>query len=305
MKKLLIIFAAFLIICPKSLAAESDNIALLTKKGFFKHPSESYFITPCEEVKRTLYSHLKYANNYNFEGLKTLYADSYVSSDGLNKNIYFDLIKKTWESYPDIKYKMTIKNIEVDGNKAVVNVSEGAEALTNSTSGVLKDKGLLLSTSNSVYFLEKVNNEWVVTTDSILSEKTYLLYGSAKTMDVDLSAPSQISANAQYSTSLKIQQPKDSLIIASIGQECITYPQETAPEVFRKLSDNGVLERVFKANNKNINEYAVASFGVTKAELNKGTEIKIYITGLGFVMSRVNVIPQNNFIKAEKNEKTK
>ncbi len=36
-----------------------------------------------------------------------------------------------------------------------------------------------------------------------------------------------------------------------------------------------------------------ASFGITRAEINKGTEIKIYVTGLGYVMSRINVIPKN------------
>ena len=66
-----------------------------------------------------------------------------------------------------------------------------------------------------------------------------------------------------------------------------------------------ILERVFKSNGQNINEYAVASFGITKAEIKNGTELKIYVTGLGFVMSRVNVIPKNEFIKVAENEKTK
>lgn len=304
MKKLLLILTAFLVICPNSYATESANIALLSKKGFFDHPQESCFISPCEEVKRTLYSHLKYANSYDLEGLKSLYSDNYISSDGLNKKIYFDLIRKTWASYPDIKYKINIKNIETDGNIAVAQVNESATATTNLTSSVLKEKGILQSTSNSVYYLEKVNGEWQVTSDYILYERTFLLYGSAKDMAISLTSPSQIAANEQYSTSLKIDSPEDTIIIASIGQEKITYPQEVAPEVFRKLPDSGVLERVFRANDKNINEYAVASFGVTKAELKKATEIKISVTGLGFVMSRVNVIPQNNFIKVEKDEKT-
>lgn len=305
MKKLFLILTAFLILSSKSYAADTDNIALLTQKGFFETPHQTSSTNPCEDIKKTLYTHLKYANNYNLEGLKSLYAPNYNNADGLNKDIYFDLIKKTWESYPDIKYKINIKSIEINDNNAVAQVNEDAIATTNSKSGLVNEKGLLESASGSVYYFEKVNNEWLITSDHILFEKTYLRYGSAKDINIDLIAPFQITADTPYTASLKIQTPKDSLIIASIGQENITYPQTIAEEAFRKLPGDGTLERMFKSNDKNINEYAVASFGVTKAELNNPTEIKVYVTGLGFLMSRVNVIPKNNFIKVENDEKTK
>lgn len=305
MKKILLILTILLIICPKSFAVEADNIALLTKQGFFERPQQSTFTNSCIEVKKALYAHLKYANSYNLDGLKSLYANNYANADGLNRDIYFDLIKKTWESYPDIKYWINIKNIEINSNIAIAQVVENVTATTNSKSGIINEKGLLESTSGSVYYFEKINNEWLITSDHIIYEKTFLRYGSAKDVNVDLTAPCQIPADTQYTSTLEIQPPKDSLIIASIGRENITYPQAVAEEVFRKLPDDGVLERVFKSNDKNINEYSVASFGITKAEVNKGTEIKIYVTGLGFVMSRVNVIPKNDFIKVAKNEKDK
>lgn len=305
MKKILLILTVCLIICPKSYAADEDNIAFLTQKGFFERPQQSSYSNPCEEVKKVLNNHLVYANSYNFDGLKSLYATKFVNADGFNKEIYFDLIKKTWESYPEIKYKTVIKNIGINGNIAVAQVNESAEAVTNSESGIVNEKGLLQSTSDSVYYLEKIGNEWLITSDHIIFEKTSLRYGSAKEMEVNLTAPSQIAADTSYTSSLQIETPKDSLVIASIGQEAITYPQAIAEEVFRKLPEDGVLERIFKSNGKNLNEYAVASFGVTKAEINKGTEIKIYVTGLGFVMSRINVIPKNDFIKVASDEKTK
>lgn len=305
MKKVILTIFTLLILCPKSFAATEDNIALLTKKGFFDKPQQSKCLNSYDEIRKVIYNHLKYANSYNLEGLKSLYSPNYVNYDGFGRDIYFDLIKKTWESYPDIRYKADIKNIEINGNHAVAEISEYAEATTNAESGVIKERGLLQSTSGSVYYFEKSNDEWLVTSDHILFEKTSLRYGSAKEMNLVLDAPSQIIAGAQYSPTLKIEAPKDSLVIASIGQENITYPQKTADEVFRKLPDDGALERIFTANTKNINEYAVASFGVTKAEIKSGTEIKIYVTGLGFLMSRVNVIPKNEFVKVEKDEKTK
>lgn len=305
MKKLFLILTALLIICPKSFADETGNIALLTKQGFFENRQQTSFSNPCTEVRKTLYTHLKYANSYNIDGLKSLYAANYANPDGLNKDIYFDLIKKTWQSYPDIKYQIEIKNIEIDSNIAIAQVIETAAATTNSKSGILNEKGLLESISNTVYYLEKINGEWLITSDHIIYEKTFLRYGSAKAIKIDLTAPCQIPSNTEYTSTLEIQAPKDNFVIASIGRENITYPQTIAEEIFKKLPEDGILERVFKSNDKNINEYAVASFGITKAEIKKGTEVRIYVTGLGFIMSRVNVIPKNDFIKVASNEKDK
>lgn len=300
MKKILLILIVFLLIYPKSYAAIKDNSHCPLKRNFLAQSQSS--LSVYEEVKKVLYLHLKHANSCNLEGLKSLYADKYTNSDGFNKTLYFDLIKKTWESYPGIKYKMSIQNIETNENMAIVKVFEQAAATTNSKSGLINQKGLLQSTSNSVYYLEKINNDWLITSDYIISEKTSLRYGEAKNLYTDLIAPFQIPSENSYTVAFKIEAPKDSLIIASIGQEKITYPQLIPEEVFRKLPENNTLERVFKSNDKNLNEYAVASYGITKAEINKASEIKIYITGIGFIMSRINVIPKNEFIKVAENE---
>jgi hypothetical protein len=302
MKKLILILTTILILAPVSYGEQSgDNtIALLTKNGFFDTTAQVNYTSPYVEIRKVLCTHLKYANSYNLDGLKTLYADNYINTDGLSRDIYFDLIKKTWDSYPDIKYTIDIKNIEIDADHAVAQVIENAIAATNAKSGIIHEKGILQSTSSSVYYFEKINNKWLITSDHIISEKTMLKYGVANDVKIDLIAPSQIYANTPYTASLDIQAPRDSLVIASIGKEDITYPQVLAEEVFRKLSDDGTLERVFKSNNKNINEYAVASFGITKAKIINQSELKIYVTGLGFAMSRVNVIPKNEFITVAK-----
>jgi len=298
---MIITLLAVLNICPKSYG-DSGNIALLTQKGFFEKAQATYS-NPYEEVRKTLCTHLKYTNSYNLQGLNSLYADKYVNSDGFDKKVYFDLIKKTWESYHDIKYKVEIKNIQVNGDLAFAELEEDATATTDTKSGLVSQKGVLKSTSDCIYYLEKINNEWKITSDHTIFEKIYLTYGSAQNTEIKLNSPSQIAANKPYSATLEINAPKDTLVIASIGRETITYPQVIADEVFRKFPDEGSLERLFVSNDKNINEYTVASFGMTKAEIKKGTQIKIYITGLGFVMSRVNVIPTNNYIKAEEDAK--
>ena len=153
MKKLLLILTILLLFSPESYA-QSENIALLTKKGFFEK-STSFSLNSCEEVKKIVLAHNRYANEYNLEGLKSLYADTYMNSDGLNKSVYFDLIKKTWESYPDIRYKLEITDVEVSGDTAAVQVREEAVANTSSKSGIVNEKGLLQSVSASVYIWKK------------------------------------------------------------------------------------------------------------------------------------------------------
>lgn len=301
MKKIFLILIALLVVSPQAFA-ETDNIALLTKKGFFEKPQPS-FANPYDEVKRTLCNHLKATNTYDLKKLSALYADSYVNADGFNKEIYFDLVKKTWDSYKDIQYRMDVKNIQINGDSAIAEINEYAFATTDSKPGVVDGKGLLKSDASCVYYLEKINNEWKIVSDHTLYEKIYLTYGAAQNCDIKLVAPAQIAANTPYTASLEIEPQRDTLIIASIGREIITYPQTVAEEVFRKFPDNNCLERMFTSNDKNINEYTVASFGMTKAEIDKGVQIKIYITGLGFVMSRVNVIPANKFVKVEENAK--
>lgn len=306
MKRLFLILTALLILAPASYGAQAeiDTITLLTQKGFFATSStQSPSANPYVDLRKSLCAHLKYANGYNLDGLKTLYADNYINADGLDKDIYFDLIKKTWESYPDIKYTMEIKNIEISASNASAQVVERAIASTSAKSGIIHERGILESTSSSVYYFEKINNKWLITSDHIISEKTMLRYGVANDVRINLIAPNQIPANTEYTASLDIQAPKDSLVIASIGKENITYPQVLAEEIFRKLPDDGVLERVFKSNNKNINEYAVASFGITKAKIINQSELKIFVTGLGFAMTRVNVIPKNEFVKVAESEK--
>ncbi len=307
MKKIFVLILMFALSNITVFAADktqSDNIALLTKKGFFDNSQKNSNSSPFEEIKKTFQLHYKYSNSHNLDGLSSMYADNYMSEDGFNKDIYFKLVKKTWESYPDISYKLTIKDIIVNENTAVVQVNECALAKTPARTDVVNEKGNLKSFSETVYYMERVGNKWLVVSDKILYEKTFLQYGSAKAINVNLIAPSQVYTGDSYTASLKVNQDKTSFIIASIGQELVTYPQTVAKEVFRKLSSEGTLERMFTANSKNLNEYAVASYGVTKAEVKDGKEIKIVVTGLGFIMQRVNVIPKNNYIKAD-NEKTK
>ena len=300
MKKLILTFLVTLFISPVCFA--SDNYIAYASNSLKKTRQQNQTLE--KEVKATLKQQIQYTNSYNAEGLKTLYSNNYLNSDGFDKSMYFDLINKTWKLYPDIKYLMNIKDINIVGNTAIATVSEYASATTKEKVDETEITGYLKSNSDCLYYLEKVGDKWLITADGIINEKTMLTYGEASEVKFELIVPQLVPANKEYTASLNVSVPdKKMLVIASIGQEKITYPHVNATEVYRKLPESGILERVFKANKDNLNEYTVASIGVTRARVTPDKQIKIVVTGLGYVITRTNVIPARDFSKVEVNGK--
>lgn len=254
------------------------------------------------DIKNVIEQQNIYANKYDLNALSALYANDFVNSDGFNKDIYFKLIEETWKTYPDISYKTDIKNIEFTDNYATVFVSETAVATSKEEVGDFTAIGELYSISQCVYHLEKHGAKWLINSEKIIEETSTLKYGDARYTNIELAAPKQIGAGKEYTTTLKIDAPEDSVVIASINKENIIYPQTKSDEAFRKMPDDNILERVFKANADNVNEYAVASIGITRAENYDEKHIKVYMGGLAFIMTRINVIPENKFIKFDTKE---
>lgn len=301
MKKFILLLLTVFLITPACFASDNNYIAYASKtERNAKHQAQVLE----REVKNTLKQQMYYTNTYNMEGLSSLYAKNYINADGFDKKMYFELVDKTWKLYPDIKYSMTVNNISVVGNTAIASVTEYAKATTSEKVEETEIKGYMSSYSDSIYYFEKIGDNWLITSDSIISEKTSLTYGEANEITIDLVVPQLIPANKEYTASLKVTVPdKRMLTIASIGQEKITYPHVNAVEVYRKLPESGILERVFKSNKDNLNEYTVASIGITRAQVSKEKEIKLVVTGLGYVITRTNVIPSKDFSKVQTNVK--
>lgn len=251
------------------------------------------------DIKKVIDLQSAYTNKYDLKGLASLYANNFVNSDGFNKDVYFKLIEETWKTYPDITYKTEIKNIEFSDNYATVFTNEVAIATSQEEIGDLTAIGELYSTSQCVYYLEKQGAKWLINSEKIIEETSTLKYGDARYINIELNAPKQIGANKDYTTTLKVDAPKDSIVIASINKENIVYPQTKSDDAFRKMPDDNILERVFLSNKDNVNEYAVASIGITRAENYTDNQIRVYMGGLAFIMTRINVIPENKFIKLE------
>ena len=242
----------------------------------------------CDEcaVKKLLESQVKYANRTNFKKFINTYDEKYLNSDGFNLEIYSNLIKDIWKTYDNIKYDIDIKKVSIDGNKATVELTETSFAKINMAN--LYD-GELKSVADSIYFLEKNNGKWKVVSDTVLDEKTSMLYGSAKGLDVNLSVPNNIEANTEYCATLEFNPPEGTIAIASIASDIVEYPQKPTEEVFRALPEDNILERLFTSNTKNANEYIVASIGLTKTSI-ENLNLNLSLTGFGYAIRRVNVI---------------
>ena len=121
-------------------------------------------------------------------------------------------------------------------------------------------------------------------------EETSLKYGVANDIKMNLITPMFVKSGEEYDLSLKIEKPEDIVALASISREEITYPPLDYKEKFRKIPESGDLERLVRANDKNLDEYAVASIGFTKVSLNeKMTKAKIEVLGMAYLMKRINI----------------
>lgn len=251
-----------------------------------------------KQIRETINSQLNYANKHNLEGLSSIYSDNYVNNDGFDKKVYIKLIEDTWKTYPDISYNTEIKEIDINGNYASVEVYETAVAVAYDTINDIKIAGELNSFSKGIYHFKKIGNKWLMISENMLEETSTLKYGDARYLNLHLNVPKQIPAGKNYSSTLTINTPQNLMAIGAISREKIVYPQNKPEESFRVLADDNSLERIFTANNENVNEYNVASIAIANS-FGEGDNAKVYMNGAAFIMTRINVIPQNKMINLE------
>lgn len=257
------------------------------------------------EIKALFNEQLKQANNHCLNGVGASFSNDFVSSDGFNKEVYLKLVEDTWETYKDISYTSKINNIEISGNYATVYMTETAVATPIEKVDGFELVGELYSESRCVYHLKKHGTVWLIDSERVIDETSTLKYGEARHCDVELIAPKQVPAGKYYTSSFKINAPENTVIVATINKDNIVYPRKDYPKAaFRTTASDNMLERVFTANKDNINENVIASAGIAYTQQNDNDEIKVLMSGLVFIMTRVNVIPENKFVdlQAAKNK---
>lgn len=256
------------------------------------------FVSDEKSVVKVLKSQVKYANKTDFNKFIKTFDSTYKNSDGFNLDVYSSLVKDIWKTYDNIKYNIEIQKVVINGDNARVELIETSEAdisLSKVYNGVLNSK------ADSIYYLKKIDGKWKVVSDKVIDETTTMLYGEAKDLDITLTVPIRIDANTDYTATLEFEPPQKTIAIASIASDLVEYPQKPTEEIFRALPEDNILERIFTSNNKNANEYVVASIGLTRTDITDSS-IKFNLTGFGYAIRRVNVTPQKIGGGNDKNE---
>lgn len=276
MKKILTIFLFIFLLQTPTFAFDFSTFVINYKANADSRSVESF-----------LNSQVRYANRANYNKFISTYADSYVSADGFDKKTYSDMVKDIWESYDRIRYGISIKDININGDKATVKLIETSYAELSMTDVY---KGELKSLSDVIYYLQKnEKGRWQVIKDKVLEESTTMLYGSAKGLEVTLTVPTEIAPNTDYIATLEFTPPEGTIAIASLASDIVEYPQKPTKEVFRALPDDNILERFFTSNDGSANEYVVASIGLTKTAV-EDLNLKLHLTGFGYAIKRVNLL---------------
>ena len=239
---------------------------------------------------------LKYSNDHDFNKLQSLYASNYISGDGLKKDELFNLIKQSWDNFPNIKYSSTIKDIRINNNTATVESYDTATADTLKKSDITNDTGALQCESQNLIYLQKFGKDWKIVSDKIFYEKTSIKYGGAKNLKIDFNTAEQVYAGQDYTSALYVDIPTGTIALGSITKEPIVYPEVKTEESFRQIYPGiGVLERIMKANKTNNNEFASASVGFSELIKDNNSNPEIKVTGIALIMQRVNVIPKSSY----------
>lgn len=262
------------------------------------------------EIKRTLTELEKYSNEHNQDKIKTFYSKDYISHDGFDYNTFLLSIKETFQTYPDISYKSKIKSIDIMGDYAAVEITDSAKSTKQAvTQAIVNNKpvpnqklnGNMESKSRYISFLKKTGGKWLIYSDDVITEETSIKYGNANDIDIKLYTPPSVKGAEQYTIKLTAsKKPKNVIMLASLSKEEIKFPPALPNDIFRKVPSDGTLERIVYANKKGVNEYALASAGLTEISLNEErTAINYRMSGMAFLIKRVNVRFDNKAVNKE------
>ena len=290
MKKIFFILSIICCSLIQNMAISAENTDIskseLAKIGFHKRLE----ISSQQQIKEIFSNYQKYMNTKELDKFLGLYDSSYKSSDGYDKETLKKLAIEVIKNYPDMKYDIKVLSVNVDVDNATVITKEKLYATTDSNIEYIKGKGYIDAESTNIYYLKRFSNEWKITSDFIVNEKTAMRYGLAKFVPMLIDAPSTVTPDTDYTAVLKINLPAKYKALIAIDNEPISYPTEKIPNTFRGLKPSGIQERILYSNKENKNENATASIGIVKADI-KDDNINVNIVGLAFLTSRVNVIP--------------
>ncbi len=240
------------------------------------------------------------SNSHDIAAVLSHFSPQFVSGDNLTIKDLRQLIEQTWQQYPDIQYAVQPIELRVNGDWATVETVDEAHATAAPTPQNDKEtpllpaeKGTLHTQSRGMLYFHRVGKQWEVTSDRSLYETAAILYGSAKGLDINLSAPDQVFSGGTYTARIVSDLPEGAVAIASITRTPIQYPAVEADDKFRSMTlRRNRLERVFDANRASRNELITAVVGLTEVGQNEANRPTVAFKGMATLTKRVNVSPQ-------------
>lgn len=244
-----------------------------------------------KELNVFLSSYLSALNSHNIKAIDDYYAFNYISGDGFNKNQILNLIKETWDKYPNLKYLTSIKNLRFENNRASIEFDEKISAETKDKSEITQDKGSLQGMSHNILYLQKFGSGWKIITDKTLYEEATVKYGNAKNIKIGLQVPEQVLAGEDYSSSLITDLTPSVFALGSITSMPLSYPAKKQEETFRQIPfELNTLERVMKSNKDCVSEIVSAAVSFCEAQRKSYTSVDLKVLGTAVIFKRVNVI---------------
>ncbi len=242
---------------------------------------------PVEKIIEEVY---KAWNEHNADKLFSYYSKSFTTGDGITKDEYRKLTENLWSAYPDIKIESQKRTIRSQDQHAAISIIDFFYGESKDANPDIQQKGTLNAISQGQLFLQKYGNEWKVESDKIHFELVTVYYGNAKEyLDNHLiffSSPELVKASQQYSGTLYFVLPENVKATATISREYIQPPgKDEKPDDSFQVVTESKLERLFQANDLNLNELVSATI-----ILSKGI-IEPKLDGILYISKRVNILP--------------
>lgn len=296
----LFLSVAVLFCCLSSQAVLAQDESYINEKlssiGFGKGANKDVK----DEITELFEDFDKYSDTVNMRKIKSFFSKDFINNDGFDYSLYMKSIKDGADLITNRKSKTEILSIDVCENYVIVHVKEYGEAETAKDSADKLGKGILIVYAEVYYTLQKEGNNWKILSANVVDEICKMLYGEAKNIYFFLNTPMQVKEDTEYTATLSFQLAPDCVAMSSISSEPIVYPVPKNKDVFKPVNQDGVLERIFRANTSRHNEYAIASVGITKPELMSAGTVNVKLIGTAYIIKRVNVFSVTKNIKNNK-----
>ena len=254
-----------------------------------------------KEIKVFFKDYEKAYNSHNVKKILAFHDADYINSDGLNQIQYSKLLQRTFDNFPDIKTKIEILDITTNTKYVIVYLAEKKNATTKSASKITNDNGLFISEEKKIVYLEEFNGIWKIYSDNIIEEASVTSYGIGKDVSAELIVPQKVLSDNDYSAAVFVFPPEGYSAMASINNGQLSEDYAHKSNGYRSVNrKTGLLERMFKANSENNNEYVIASVGFSKVSSSMFKDSALDLKGMIMLMKRVNIIPNTKNVELQK-----